>query len=153
MGNSNISTDLTLLSEWSNPGNDFLKNLEHSQAKPESQSASDLKICDTGVKFKVVQLYSFGVFGGFLHLTWSWRRFVSSSQSWSPSHLLCYHMILIGWPKIWGTLSTSTVGRKKSPKPTRLSNLEVNLTSVEKVLQGRGQSELKDQHQGTSFQF
>ena len=69
MGNSNISTDLTLLSKWSSPGDDLLKNLEDSQAKPESKSASDLKFCNTSVKFKVVQLYYFGVFVGVLHLT------------------------------------------------------------------------------------
>ena len=40
-----------------------------------------------------------------------------------------------------GTLSTSTVGRKVSPKPTHSSTLEEDLISVEKVLQGRGQSE------------
>ena len=41
--NLDISIDLTLLSEWSKPDDDFLKNLENSQAKPESQSASYLK--------------------------------------------------------------------------------------------------------------
>ena len=79
MGNSNISTDLTLLSKWSNPGDDFLKNLENSQAKPESKSASYLKFCNTSVKFKLFNYIILGV---------SWESYIRHEAGEG----LCHHL-------------------------------------------------------------